>query len=340
MEVLEYEPLKNYTTMRVGGPARYFIKAKSKQEIIDAYNFAKQKKLPIEIIGDGSNIIFTDDGYGGVVVKNHIKGFDLNKDGYIKAYAGEQWDRVVKSSVQANLSGIEALSWIPGTVGGAPVNNIGAYGQEIKDSIVEIETLDTISGKLVILNNKQCEFSYRDSIFKSSKRHRYIIISTTLKLKKISSFKDYKPPIYKSLVQELSNLKVKNPTIQDIRRAVIGLRTSKLKKNKKIPNTGSFFKNPIISNKKYNLLLKKYPDMPAFIYSSTSKKLYAGWLLDKAGLKKYSHNGISPYQKQALVLTNLKNSSYKDLETVFKHIQNKIHDTFDIKLEIEPEIIK
>lgn len=340
MYILENEPLKNHTTMRIGGPARYFIDVKTKEEIIEAYNFSKKNNLPIEVIGGGSNIIFTDAGYRGVVLKNNIQGLNFKRENLITAFAGEKWDNVVEQCVNVNLGGIEALSWIPGTVGGAPVNNIGAYGQEIKDTLAEVEALDTLSGKLVVLNNEQCKFTYRDSIFKSSKRHQYIIISITLALKKISSAQEYKPPIYKSLEQELINLNIKNPKIKDVRTAVVKLRKSKLPDPEKIPNTGSFFKNPIVSNQKYNFLLKKFPDMPAFTFDKTSKKLYAGWLLDKVGLKNYSHKGICLYKKQALVLTNPKQGTYKDLETTYKHIQKNIYDNFDIHLEIEPEIIK
>lgn len=340
MDVLENEPLKNHTTMKVGGPARYFITAKSKQELLNAYKFAKQNDLPIEIIGDGSNIIFTDAGFKGLIIKNCILGYNLSDRGILKASAGEKWDDIVKKSVEANFSGIEALSYIPGTVGGAPVNNIGAYGQECKDTLKEVEVLDTLSGKYIILTNKQCEFSYRNSIFKSTKRHQYIILSATFALHKTDSSTHYKAPNYKSLQQELIKLNIKLPTIKDVRKAVIKLRKSKLPDPKIIPNTGSFFKNPIVSNKEYNLLLKKYPDMPAFLYTKTTKKLYAGWLLETAGLKEYSYNGVEPFSKQALVLTNIKNGSYKDLEIVFKHIQKTVLDIFGIKLQIEPEIIK
>ena len=340
MDVLENELLKYHTTMKVGGPAKYFITANTIHELIEAYKFAKQKNLPLEVIGDGSNIIFTDSGFDGVVVKNNTKGFKLNSNGILKVNAGEKWDEVVKKSVQANFSGLEALSWIPGTVGGAPVNNIGAYGQECKDTLLEIEALDTTSGSIVTLNNKQCNFSYRDSIFKSLNRHKYIILSVTFALNKVSSGQQYNIPNYKSLQQKLLDLKINNPTIKDVRNAVIKLRKSKLPDPTKIPNTGSFFKNPIVSNKKYNLLLKNYAGMPAYSYSSTDKKLYSGWLLETAGLKQYSCNGIGPYQKQALVITNTKDGNYKDLEIVFKHIQKTVYDVFEIKLEIEPEIIK
>lgn len=335
MEFLKDQPLYSHTTMKLGGLAKYLCTVTTEDEVIEAANFAKSNGLKIIVIGGGSNIIFNDDGFNGLVILNNLKGLSINSSTRtLTAATGEAWDDVVKAAVEANLSGIESLSLIPGTMGGAPVNNIGAYGQEIKHTLKHIKAYDTKESKFILLNNSDCKFAYRDSIFKSTEHGRYIITEVTLLLKNAD---EYQPPAYASLQSSLLEAGIKKPTIQDIRNAVINIRSAKLPDPKLIPNTGSFFKNPIVSNQKRDELLEKFPSLAYFDYHGKTK-LAAGWLIDNAGLKGYEQDGIKVYEKQALVLVNIGTRSYKSLENMKSHIINVIKEKYGVELEVEPEL--
>ncbi len=326
--------LSQFTTMRIGGPAKYLCTIKSEADLIEAIDFSKLNNLEILVIGKGSNIVFKDSGFDGLVIVNEIGGIEIDTaNSTILAGSGEVWDVVVEKSVEKNLIGIESLSLIPGTTGGAPVNNIGAYGQEIKDTILSVRAYDLQQNEFVDLNNSDCEFRYRDSIFKSSQFGRYIIISVKLQLKPYE--KDtYIAPTYQSLTDNLPP----NPTPKIVRETVIKVRTQKLPDPNLIANTGSFFKIPIVSNEVASKLLLKYPDMPVYDYKN-DKKISAGWLIENCGLKDFRQNGIWVYNKQALVLVNESSNSFKDLDLMIQKIQSAVNDKFGLMLEIEPEII-
>lgn len=335
MKIYQNEPLFSKTTMRLGGPAKYLCYVTNEQEAVDATIFAKQNNLKIITIGGGSNIIFGDNGFDGLVVVNQIMGVNIDKiSNILIAGAGENWDDVVKTSVEANLSGIECLSLIPGTMGGAPVNNIGAYGQEIKDTLLSIRALDTATHNFVNLNNQDCQFGYRQSIFKSSQHGRYIITAVSLKLNNASGLI---VPNYASLQTALSTNNITNPTLLDIRNTVINIRNSKLPDPKIIANTGSFFKNPIVTNQKRDELIRIYPNLVYFEYNDQTK-LAAGWLIDNAGLKGYHLDGIKVYEKQALVLVNEGTRSAQALFNMVKHIKTVILQKYGVNLQVEPEI--
>lgn len=335
MEFLKDQPLYSHTTMRLGGPAQYLCTVTSEDDVTKAADFARKNDLKIIVLGGGSNIIFNDEGFNGLVIINNLKGLTIDiSNQTLTAATGEDWDDVVKAAVQADLSGIESLSLIPGTMGGAPVNNIGAYGQEIKHTLKNLKAYDTKTSKFVFLNNDDCKFAYRDSIFKSTEHGRYIITEVTLQLKKAD---EYEPPTYASLQSSLTEAGIKEPDIQDIRNAVINIRSSKLPDPKLIPNTGSFFKNPIVTNQKRDELLVKYPSLAYFDYHGQTK-LAAGWLIDNAGLKGYEQDGIKVYEKQALVLVNVGTRSYKALENMKNHIINVIKEKYGVELEVEPEL--
>ena len=335
MEFFKNEPLFSRTTMRLGGPAKYLCTITNEQDLLNATIFAKQNNLKIITIGGGSNIIFGDKGFDGLVVVNQIMGVNINKiSNILTASAGENWDDVVKVSVEANLSGIECLSLIPGTVGGAPVNNIGAYGQEIKDTVISIRAYDIFEAKFVNLNNQDCQFGYRQSIFKSSQHGRFIITNVKLQLQKVTNTIT---PKYASLKQALDKNNIVNPTLLDIRNTIINIRNSKLPDPKLIPNSGSFFKNPIVTKNKRDELLNNYPDLVYFEYNS-KVKLAAGWLIDNAGLKGFKLDGIKVYEKQALVLVNEDAKSTQFLFNMIDYIKQIILQKYGVSLEVEPEI--
>ncbi|MCU0667281.1 MAG: UDP-N-acetylmuramate dehydrogenase [Patescibacteria group bacterium] len=330
------QPLANHTTMKLGGNAKYFVEITNEDELIQAVEFAKSKNSSIITIGDGSNTIFKDGGFDGLVIHNCIKGMEVDQNGMVSAKAGVNWDELVKQTADKNLAGIEALSLIPGTVGGAPVNNIGAYGQEVSQSIVEITAFDTKRSAFLDLTNVECQFGYRSSIFKNSLHGRFIITQIKLQL---TVANNYQPPNYGSLTTALDDQKLTNPSVNDVRNVVCHIRESKLPDPKNIPNCGSFFKNPIVPKALCEALVNSYPDMPYF-NNPKGYKLAAAWLIDKAGLKGYSKDGIRIYEKQALVLVNDGTRSFKALENMYKFIQDKVNEKFGVSLEPEPEIIE
>lgn len=337
MEILKNQPLASHTTMKLGGNAKYMVEVANEDEIIQSVQFSKDNNINIMVLGGGSNIIFGDAGYNGLVIINRITGIHLEPNsGFVTCKAGVDWDEFVKATVDNNLCGIEALSLIPGTVGAAPVNNIGAYGQEVKDTISYVRALDTLNQMFVELSTEECHFGYRNSLFKTEEYGRYIITEVAFKLKIADS--TYVAPRYGSLQTAMQNQGMDTPTVQNVREAVITIRSEKLPDPTILPNTGSFFKNPVVTKDVCESLLTKYPSMPYFQHES-GFKLAAGWLIDAAGLKGYAKDGIRVYDKQALVLVNDGTRSFQALENMKNHIQQTIYETFGIQLEPEPEII-
>lgn len=337
IKILENQPLSQHVTMQLGGPAKFLTSVTTEQELLEALSFAKTNNIKALTLGGGSNIIFSDAGFDGLIILNQIKGLSVNDDtGEVDASSGEAMDSIIAKTINANLSGIEALSLIPGTVGAAPINNIGAYGQEIKNTITKIRAYDTSNDTFVELSNNECQFSYRSSIFKDTEYGRYVITKVFFKLAKANE--NYKAPGYRAVQTVLQKQNPTSPTPQQIRDIVIGIRAAKLPNPKITPNTGSFFKNPIVSNEFSNNLLKTYPDMVHFDHHG-QVKLAAGWLVDKAGLKGLTKNGIKISDKQALVLINEDAKSYTQLEQMKNLVQNTVYDKFKVKLEPEPELL-
>lgn len=329
-------PLKNYTTMKLGGPAKYFAEARTPSEVMDLCSQASQENIPVFTLGGGSNVIGRDEGFDGLVILIKIPGFQTIEDTpsstTIKVGAGEVWDSVVERSVLMNLSGIEAMSAIPGTAGAAPVQNVGAYGQEIAETLVSLEAYDTQTNTFVVINNEQCEFSYRNSIFRGSQKGRYIIVSITLRLSKSLPV----APFYDTLQAYLDQQNISQFTPKVIRDAVIAIRSDKLPDPTKIANTGSFFKNSIIESWQADSLKQKFPDMKMFEMANGNVKVPSGWLIEKAGLKGKQLGGMRVYDKNALVLVNDTATSYKELAEAREYIVNTVHGIFQIMIEQEP----
>lgn len=338
MDILPDNMLAHYVTMRIGGSAKEIIVAHSEQDIVDITNYANNKKLPLITIGGGSNIIFSDHGYDGVVLINKLPGTTIDTStGLVAAGAGTAWDVLVQQSVESGLAGIESLSGIPGTAGAAPVNNIGAYGQEIKETLVQVNAYDTFSKRFIDIDNGDCGFSYRDSMFKSRAHGRYIITKILLQLRRPA--KDYRPPVYVSLQNEFDRQGLKNPTIEQTRQTVLNIRKDKLPDPTVLANTGSFFKNPIILTSKLARLLAVYPQMPHYPQPDGREKLAAGWLIDQAGLRNHRQNGFWIYDKQALVIVNESSTKFTDLRQMSDFVVKTVYEKFDVWLEIEPELI-
>lgn len=321
--------LKN--SFALNSRASFVIKIKTKKDLVEAVLFANRIGLPLLPLGSGTNLApkpFIE----AVAAEIEIKGIRLKRN-TVEANAGEDWDKVVEFAVRKNLSGIEALSWIPGKTGAAPVQNIGAYGAEMKDSLLQLEVFDIKAGEFIILKNKDCAFEYRDSIFKREKG-RFVIISTTLGLsEKAPSLPDYRD--VKNHFIENKNL---SPNLQEIRRAIIEIRKNKLPDPKIVPNCGSFFKNPFVSLYQAKRLKEKFPKMPIFEQNKIFK-IPAGFLIDSLGFKGKKIGKIEVYKNNALVLTNPYGAPFQDLLFAKSEIENAVFQEFGIRLEPEVNIL-
>jgi len=336
MDIHTNIPLKNLTTMHLGGPTRFFAEIHTLDELREVYKNAQSKQIPVFILGGGSNVIAQDAGYQGLILRMRIPGFEVVKDDLystaIKIGAGENWDSVVARTVQMGLSGIEAMSAIPGTTGAAPVQNIGAYGQEISETLVSVEAYDTSNNSFVALTRDECGFSYRHSIFRGSEKGRYIITSVTLELSKNQPA----PPFYDSLQKYIDEHSIQLITHQSIRDAVIDIRKEKLPDPAVKPSAGSFFKNALIEQWRLTEIQKNFPDIKAYDMGTGNFKISAGWLIEKCGFKGQLIHGMRVNEKNCLVLINESATGYNDLAQARDEIINKVRDTFQIQLEQEP----
>lgn len=324
--------------MRLGGAAHAFVKVTTKDELVEAIDWAETHQLPILVLGGGSNVIFSD-GYEGLVILNQLKGFEvLHADAAsatLHIAAGENWDETVARTTEMGLTGIEALSAIPGTAGATPVQNVGAYGQEIATTLVELEAYDLQTHTFVTIPKANCGFSYRNSKFKATKNRRYIITSITLTLQKANP----EPPFYESLQRYLEEHHITTFTPQSIREAVIAVRARRLPDPSIVANTGSFFKNPIISREEFTPIYAEHPDIAHWDMPDEKVKLAAGWLIEHAGLKGYTNHGMRFFEGNALVFVNESATSYDDLAAFRQEVINKVQQVFGITLEQEPELL-
>ena len=326
--------------MKLGGEANKLIILESEKEV---EKFFKTNKDPFIVISGGSNLLIDDKYFNGNIIKIDIKGItktDHKEYTVLEIGAGEVLDEVINYSVNLNLSGIEAMSKIPGLIGATPIQNVGAYGQDISQVLISLKAYDLSINKIVELSNQDCKFSYRSSIFKNPKTRKHLILSLKIKLSK----KPLKSAPYKAIEDYLKRNQIEDLSPLSIREAVSKIREEKLPDPLKMPNVGSFYKNPIVSEATLNRLLSRYENMPYFEDSSKNSKtkkykLAAGWLIDQAGLKDYSRYGFMIYPKNALVITKIKDSAnFCDLMKFSKIITKKVKDQFGVELEIEPEI--
>jgi len=324
--------------MGIGGPAKALVEIDSENQLSEACQYARDNNLPIMTLGGGSNVIFKDRGFNGLVILNRIKDFNIEvTNNIVEIGSGEIWDKVVQDTLSKDYCGIESMSYIPGRAGATPINNVGAYGQEIKDTLESVRAYDIKNNRFVEFNNKECDFDYRNSRFKSYDWGKYIITKIRLRLNKIPS--NYKIPEYQAIAKQLKDANITKPKPIDVRNALKVIRTAKLPNPLKLANSGSFFKNPVVSSIKAQSLVKAYPNLPTYPQSDGRVKLAAGWMIEEAGLKGYRKNGIWVYDKQALVLVNEGAKSFKDLEAVYLYIVDTVYKKFDVKLCLEPDIV-
>ena len=336
MDIMTNISLKQYTTMKLGGETRYMAAAASADDVVSLYRDARREGLPVFVLGGGSNVITRDEVFEGIVLLNKIKGFEIVADNDdttdIKIGAGEVWDEAVERTVGMGLQGVEAMSGIPGTAGAAPVQNIGAYGQEVADTLVSLEAYDSHADSIVTITADECDFSYRNSIFRGTQRGRYCILNITLRLYKAEP----KPPYYTSLQQYIDKNDIREVNLSVIRVAVLNIRSEKLPDPAELPNAGSFFKNALIEKWQLENLQKEYPDIPNYAMSDGKYKIPSGWLIEQAGLKGVRSHGMRVYEKNALVLVNDAATGYGDLAAIRGQIIQTVYDKFGIKIEQEP----
>lgn len=329
------QSLKNHNTFGISVNAAAFVDITSVDQLKQVIQ-QNNNKLPLFILSGGSNMLLTKD-VDALVLHLNTKGIEVvNEDDdfvWIQAQAGEIWHDFVLNTVDRNLGGLENLSLIPGKVGSSPIQNIGAYGVEIKDTFHNLTALNLETLQIETFSNTECEFGYRESVFKNKLKNKYIITSVTFKLKKAPHILHTS---YGAIQQELDLMKVSNPTIKDVSNAVIAIRQSKLPDPKEIGNSGSFFKNPVIDKNFYQSLLEKNPDIPHYPVNNSQVKVPAGWLIEQAGLKGYRKGDAGVHTKQALVLVNYGNATGEELINLAKYVQATVLQKFGI--EINPEV--
>ncbi|KRO92297.1 MAG: UDP-N-acetylenolpyruvoylglucosamine reductase [Actinobacteria bacterium BACL4 MAG-120507-bin0] len=334
------EQLSSFTTLRVGGPARKIIHAHSEAELIEFVKAADSAKEPILILGGGSNLLISDAGFAGTVIRVESKGNALDYDacsgGMIEVSAGEDWDKFVEISIEKGFADLESLSGIPGTVGGAPIQNIGAYGHEVSETIARVKTYDRSKGKVKTFTNTECKFSYRNSIFKEQPG-RYVILTVTFQLRKGAQSL---PITYAELAKQLSVNIGDQVEVAKVREAVLKLRASKgmlINLENEIYSAGSFFVNPILSKSAADQLPA---DAPRWPQNDGKVKTSAAWLMEHSGvIKGEKLAGAQISDKHVLALTNSGGATAEDIVELAKRARKKVYEKFGIKLEAEVQLV-
>lgn len=338
MDIQEQVSLQSHNTFGIEVNAKYFVEVKSEAELIELIESGFLEGKQHLVVGSGSNILFTKD-YDGVVIKNSIGGIVFKKSGKlirVIAGGGVIWNDLVLESLKNGANGLENLSLIPGTVGAAPVQNIGAYGEELKNIFEQLKAVDVNTGKVKIFTKAQCTFGYRTSVFKKELKGKYIITEVTLDLHNTDKINTMFAPVRIALEKQ----GIENPNSLDVSKAVIEIRNSKLPDPAKTGNAGSFFKNPIIPKVDYKNLQVKFNGMPAFPQAANNKvKVPAAWLIESAGWKgkTIENAGVSPVQ--SLVLINHGGATGKEIKELSKEIQESVFKKFKINLDVEVNIL-
>jgi UDP-N-acetylmuramate dehydrogenase len=346
--VQENVKLASHTTLGIGGPARFFAEATTSSQVLEALHFAGQRDLPVFVLGGGSNLVVSDAGFPGLAVKIALRGVSTKKNGIVEAAAGEDWDAFVCRCVEHGLSGIECLSGIPGTVGGTPIQNVGAYGQEVAEAIVAVRVLDRSRQEEVDLSNQDCRFAYRTSIFNAAEKGRYIVLSVSFHLYPGTRTRIQYPDLLRHFADRTSP-----PGVADVRGAVLQIRAQKsMVLRPEDPNAksaGSFFKNPLVAPEiaeqaheaaRRSGVLRPGEVMARYPMPDGSIKLSAAWLIEHAGFGKgYGRGRVAISSRHALALVNLGDASAEELLGLMREIQSGVQDRFGIRLAPEPVFV-
>jgi len=344
MLIRENVPLAPLTTLGVGGPARYFVEATTEAEVIEAVGFSRARELPLFVLGGGSNVVVADAGFDGLVVKIGIAAVSHFTppfgDIIFIAGAGCEWDALVAQTVEANCAGLECLSGIPGTVGGTPVQNVGAYGQDVSETITEVRALNVESLRIVSLSNTECGFAYRTSIFNTTQRGRYIVLQVAFSLRP-----NGKPTILYSDLQKHFSSRASEPTLQEVRDAVREIRHRKamliVPGEEDARSAGSFFKNPIVPQAFFEKLVARLGSdqlvLPSYPAPDGSRKIPAAWLVEHAGFSRgYAKGRAGISRKHALAIVNRGGARATDIIALKDEIQAGVNEKFGILMQPEP----
>jgi len=336
MTIYENVPLKKFNTFGLEYIAERMVHVRKDKDAILLFKGGLSLKKPILILGSGSNILFTEN-FTGTIICPDFEGIKVEKQDQnnviISSGAGIVWDKLVEWSVNKGYSGLENLSLIPGQVGATPVQNIGAYGTEVKDYIVQVETIRIADGSIRTFTNEECKFGYRSSIFKSGEKGKYLVTRVHYRLTVHPIFNLN----YGSLKQEVTNLG--DITLRNVRTAVINIRNSKLPDPSVIGNAGSFFKNPVVSSHEASILKKSYPMLPVYDDGMGGSKLAAGWLIDQCGWKGKRLGDAGVHDKQALVIVNYGKATGKEIFALSEEIKKSVREKFNVELEREVEVV-
>ena len=336
MNIQENFSLQQYNTFGVEAKTKYFAEVNSVEELKETLRLSHS---PLLILGGGSNLLFTKD-FEGLVIKLNLKGIteQITDENHVlvTAKAGENWHEFVQKTISENYGGLENLSLIPGNVGTCPIQNIGAYGTEIKDHFVSCKALNIETLEIETIDLEQCKFGYRDSIFKTSAKGKYVILEVTFKL---TTKNHHIKTEYGAISSEIKNLGIENPTIQDVAKAVINIRQSKLPNPAETGNAGSFFKNPTIPLAQFEKLKEKFPEIQGYP-NGDFVKVPAGWLIENAGWKGKQIGNVASHKLQALVIINATgNATGKEIYDFSSQIINSVKEKYGIELEREVNII-
>jgi len=338
MQVSENVSLQRYNTFGMDVQARYFAPFASLQELQELTQDTRFQQLPNMILGGGSNILFTGD-FNGLVLKNELKGIALvgqdDQFVYVKAGAGENWHQFVLHCIEHNRAGLENLSLIPGNVGACPMQNIGAYGVEIKDCFQELEAWHLQDKKVVTFNNADCAFGYRESVFKRQYKGQFVILSVTYRLRKHPVFNTS----YGAIEEELKQMGVQELSIKAISQAVINIRRSKLPDPAEIGNAGSFFKNPTVTAEQFESIRSAHPNIVAYPVAGGHYKLAAGWLIEQCGWKGFREGDAGVHARQSLVLVNYGHATGQQVYQLSQQVLDSVHGKFGVELEREVNIV-
>lgn len=343
--VRENVPLAPFTTLGIGGPARFLLEAQTEAQVMDALELAAARSLPAFVLGGGSNILVSDAGFPGIVIKIALRGIEQTDGGLIVAAAGEDWDPFVRRCVGQELAGIECLSGIPGTVGGTPVQNVGAYGQEVSEVIVSVRVLDRRTRHVAELSNEECGFAYRKSIFNTSHREHYVVLSVSYALQAGGVPRIAHPDVVRCFAGRTDR-----PSLAAVREAVLRIRESKSMVARPgdpdVKSAGSFFKNPVVpaamaanieEAARRHGLLQEREAMPRQPMPGSMVKLPAAWLVEHAGFAKgYSRGHVGLSSKHALALINRGGATAQELLDLVRDIQTAVRTLFDVELVPEP----
>lgn len=338
MEIQENISLQSYNTFGIAAKARFFTQVTSIAQLQQVLLSPEYKNFPKLILGGGSNMLFTND-FDGLVIKINIGGIEIINETeehvYIKVGAGVVWHELVLYCIKNNYAGIENLSLIPGTVGAAPMQNIGAYGVEIKEIFENLEAIHMQTGHSRTFGNAECLFGYRESIFKKELKGQYVIVNVTFRLNKTPLFNTS----YGAITDTLKEMNVQHLSIGAISEAVCHIRRSKLPNPAEIGNAGSFFKNPEISRGQYEKLQQQYPQIPGYVTSPQTIKVPAGWLIEQTGWKGKRVGNTGVHKNQALVLVNYGNAKGNEIKALSEEVQRTVYEKFGIRLQAEVNII-